>query len=816
MPGSTPITRWRKSWRRSLRARLLVFALAPLLVAFPIVLSVLVTVGGARFDNLLKANAAAHLASARNYLDQTRILISNGVAQMAASDRLNDLLRDEVPGSELLHNVLSARAEGANLDFLILAAEDGRIIGASTTLPAGARLPDGFVLRQAQSGFATSGYELLDADQLAALSPSFAEKSRVAAGVPQPQKESIENRGLLISAASHFPLSNDHVNAILVGGILLNRGDSLVDRIRDVVFPVGGHADAIQGTTTLFLQDVAVAGNIDARTGLRPIGMRADPEAARAVLERGEVWIGRTAVENATHMAGFEPIVDSQGTRVGMLYVGIPDAPFQAEKWLMLGGVAALLAAAMLAMSVLFMRGAKRSVERLGQIGRAMKRIEDGERHTRVGQAGEEDEIGRLARHFDSLLDTLDEQEEARRSAQQAVSAEASRRRALFEHDRDGVVVLNEDGSVLEANRQFAAMLGYSVQEAGGLHVWDWELNLEQSEWPAWRERACPGANLHQTTHRRQDGTTYQAETSYSRVEWGGQTYLLCLQRDMTERLKVDAELEQHRHHLEQMVLARTKELATARDEAQSANRAKSHFLANMSHELRTPMNVIMGMAQLALRRATDPRQIGQLTRVGQASSQLLALINNLLDLARIEAGRLALEQSDFTLGGIEPVLRGLFEQKAAEKGLHLGIAFDSGLADLGLRGDATRLQQVLANLIDNAIKFSHAGQVLVRAQLEMDAPTEVLLHCEVRDHGIGITAADQQRLFAAFEQADGSMTRTYGGSGLGLAISRRLVQLMGGEIGVDSEQGVGSRFWFTARFGKSPIVAISPAQGSE
>ncbi|MCX7170208.1 MAG: ATP-binding protein [Proteobacteria bacterium] len=281
-------------------------------------------------------------------------------------------------------------------------------------------------------------------------------------------------------------------------------------------------------------------------------------------------------------------------------------------------------------------------------------------------------------------------------------------------------------------------------------------------------------------------------------------------------RNRLEQQFLQHHQHLEDLVEQRTAALSIAKEAAEAANRAKSVFLANMSHELRTPMNGIMGMTDLALCRATDPKQKDHLDKVKLASQNLLAIINDILDISKIEAERLTLEQIDFKLGEVMGSLAGLVAQTAAEKGLQLSFEIDPALAHLQLQGDPLRLGQILLNLTGNAIKFTAAGSVTIRALLAEEQPGSVLLRFEVQDTGIGIAAADQQRIFAAFQQADGSLTRKYGGTGLGLAICKRLAQLMAGDIGVASSPSAGSTFWFTARMKrqKGPPGLAQPAAG--
>jgi PAS domain S-box-containing protein len=264
---------------------------------------------------------------------------------------------------------------------------------------------------------------------------------------------------------------------------------------------------------------------------------------------------------------------------------------------------------------------------------------------------------------------------------------------------------------------------------------------------------------------------------------------------------------------LERRVTGRTAELIEARKKAEDANAAKSAFLANMSHEIRTPMTSILGLTRLLKREAISPTQTERLANIDNAGQHLLSIITDILDLSKIEAGHLKLERRDFNLGQLLDEVSSLIGAAARAKGLRLILDMDH--MPIALSGDPFRLRQALLNYMNNAVKFTDRGQITLRATLVEVHEDKLTARFEVQDTGIGIEPEALPRLFEAFEQADVSTTRKYGGTGLGLAITRRLAELMGGSVGIDSEPGVGSIFWFTAVLSRGAEHPVSISTGT-
>jgi PAS domain S-box-containing protein len=401
-------------------------------------------------------------------------------------------------------------------------------------------------------------------------------------------------------------------------------------------------------------------------------------------------------------------------------------------------------------------------------------------------------------------------------SSQQAQADSETRYRTAFETTLDAIAITRlQDGVYLEVNQAFLDMSGYARHELIG------HSSLEISIWanPGDRQifseqvREKKSRFAFEALFRKKDGEVFWGMFSVSPMSFDGQPCVLSITRDITRSKAEQAELAAHRDRLEQLVDERTAELSRAKEAAEAASIAKSAFLANMSHEIRTPLNAITGMAYLIRRGGLTAAQAGQLAKLENAGQHLLSIINAILELSKIEAGKLVLAETAVQLGPILDNVLTMVQTTAQSKQIRLHSL--AAPLPFALLGDPTALQQALLNFAANAVKFTDSGSVTLRVRLLEDAADSALLRFEVEDTGVGIANDDLPRLFAAFEQADNTLTRPYGGTGLGLPITRKLAEHMGGTAGASSTLGKGSTFWFTARLKKrsQPQALTSSAQ---
>jgi len=365
--------------------------------------------------------------------------------------------------------------------------------------------------------------------------------------------------------------------------------------------------------------------------------------------------------------------------------------------------------------------------------------------------------------------------------------------RRLFDANLDSMTLSTIDGTYIDVNQEFVRITGFSREEAIGHHFTELNMWIHHDEMTAFVDQLTRTNEVrnHEIAFRMKDGSKRPMLVSGVFVEVYGRLCCLTISREIS-----DLKMTQ-------------RELVAAREQALAASRAKTEFLSSMSHEIRTPMNSILGMADLLMETDLGDEQRRYLGTVISNGHALLELINSILDLAKVESGRISLEAVEFNLKDVTEKVLETLATRAHEKGLELMVRFAPEVPELAL-GDPMRLGQILINLVGNAIKFTATGQVLVTVERDPGSAAAGALKFTVSDTGIGIPADKLHLLFHAFSQADSSTSRQYGGSGLGLAIVSRLVALMHGAVAVTSEPSIGSVFSFTAQFGTATMPAPS------
>lgn len=349
----------------------------------------------------------------------------------------------------------------------------------------------------------------------------------------------------------------------------------------------------------------------------------------------------------------------------------------------------------------------------------------------------------------------------------------------FVEKANDAMFLVDDEGNILEVNDAAIKIYGYTYEEFGTMKIFDLRRTDDKRFILEQMESAGKEGIVFEMVHCRKDGTAIPVEVSSQGTFLGGKRVLLSIVRNITERKSVE------------------KEIIEAKNAAEAADTAKSAFLANMSHEIRTPLNGIMGMAQLMKFTELNDEQKNNLNIIIKCSNSLVKIINDILDLSKIEADTMITYNEDFNINKLVDELHSLFANSLKEKNLELMIDIDFKIPVL-LNSDASRLKQIIDNIVENAIKFTDKGRILLKIEFKDKVMGDIQLEVSVFDTGIGISEDEICHLFKPFSQVDSSLTRKYGGNGLGLAICKKLVNKNGGEIWVESEKGKGSRFAFT------------------
>jgi PAS domain S-box-containing protein len=436
-----------------------------------------------------------------------------------------------------------------------------------------------------------------------------------------------------------------------------------------------------------------------------------------------------------------------------------------------------------------------------------LKQVEGGNIDARIPVLSH-DELGELQQGINSMTEKVGELLKQARRNEEEIRSSSHLLNSIIENIPNMIFLKRADDlRFVLFNKAGEQLLGYDRQELLGKNDHDL-FAREEADFFTGKDREVlastsitdiPEENI--TPRHGQPRILHTKKLALCNTQ-GEPVFLLGISEDITERKHAAEELERYRVHLEQLVAVRTAELSQAKEEAEAANIAKSTFLANMSHEIRTPLNAITGLAHMIRRGGLTPEQSERLDKLQGASTHLLNIINTILDISKVEAGKLELEESAIKIEAILGNVASMLREQVEAKGLVLRSEVEA--LPPYLLGDATRLQQALLNYAINAVKFTETGSVTLRVRPVDETAGSVKLRFEVVDTGIGIAKEAMGRLFSAFEQADNSTTRKYGGTGLGLAITKRLAKLMGGESGAESTEGVGSTFWFTVRLRKN------------
>lgn len=526
------------AWNHSLRFRLLWLGLMPLLLAFPIVLISLGVSGSAQLSQLIQSQLNSNLSGAQNYLRVVQSELQLRIADLVQSERITNLIQQKTPRKEI-DQALSATLRGSGFDFLLIVDRNGTILGSSSGVAAGERVPDSYVIKQAQIGVASSGFEQFSFGQIFAFSP-VRTKQLILRNADSTAKIT------LLNAAAHFPLSVTEQDAVLMGGLFINQNTALIEHMREIIYPAGKLPNQSEGFVGIFVDGKSV---INSR--LKTLGSFSAVLNNQSSLERDLTssanTFGTQKLGDINFGLAISPILDGDEKTIAALAVGFPLSPYTNTAWLLLAIVSAMLGLIMLIISLIYLNAGRGIVAEIKNIINAITNFGQGNRLARINNIQRRDELGSLARQVNQLLDTITRQEKEQVVAQQEISNEASRRRAIFNSVTDGVIILNEDGSIIEANPRILMMLGYSEHEFKHLRIYDWDTRFSSKNLTKTMKESLRKGSIFESLHKRKDGTTYTAEISTSRATWAGDHFILMLIRDISlrkeqeEKLKISA-----------------------------------------------------------------------------------------------------------------------------------------------------------------------------------------------------------------------------------------------------------------------------------
>ncbi|SKA23974.1 PAS domain S-box-containing protein [Trichlorobacter thiogenes] len=495
-------------------------------------------------------------------------------------------------------------------------------------------------------------------------------------------------------------------------------------------------------------------------------------------------------LQKSHHMVDvINPILLGEKT-IGWVRIGLSGKTLEADIAKIRQNGLYLALVAILLVSLFATVTARYLTRRLDLIQEVVDQVETGNADVRVQLTGS-DEASRLGCAVNAMLDTLEQRAESLHQSEQ-------RFRSMIENAGDGIYIHDRNGRILSVNQVGCHQTGYSLDElvTASVTLFDRHLDqqLLQETWNLAKSDPARFPMTLETLHVRKDGSSYPAEVRLSLLPSGNDFLFVGMVRDITERKRAE------------------EELLCAKTAAEVANITKSEFLANMSHEIRTPMNGVIGNAQLLRFTDLTEEQSRYLEYIEADAKHLVSVINDLLDISKIEAGKMELEQTPFSLRDCITNLLKPMTTSVRAKGLVLKSEIDNAVPD-SLTGDPLRLRQILRNLVGNAIKFTDQGSIRLRVELLERSENKAVFHFSVIDTGIGIPSEALERLFTPFTQADSSVTRKFGGTGLGLSICNRLAGLMGGSISVESSEGTGSSFHVTLPFQISQSETFSQGE---